>query len=104
MLALTHVLARAVPEVFVERAEISYAPVAKAYFILVYPNHVKYWLRFHKKYPHYKRVALRYGVSEHNISGCCPEFFDEVDLISWLADVLDLSRGERKLLRLCERM
>ena len=59
MLALTHVLARAAPEVFVERVEISYAPVVKAYFIIVYPNHVKCWLRFHKKYPHYKRVAFK---------------------------------------------
>ncbi|RLI16644.1 hypothetical protein DRO41_00910 [Candidatus Bathyarchaeota archaeon] len=102
-MALTRVLARAVPEVFVERAEITYAPLAKAYFIIVHPSHVKYWLRFHKKYPHYKRIALRYGVSEHNISGCCPEFFNKADLVNWLVDVLSLSRGERKLLRLCMR-
>ncbi|RLB85736.1 MAG: hypothetical protein DRH15_02990 [Deltaproteobacteria bacterium] len=101
---LTAVMAQAVPEVCVTRAKVScwVEDGVKAYFLTVYPDHVEYWLRFHRRYPHYKRVALRYGVEKQSInSQCCPEFPTWQDLINWLVDVLGLSQGERNLLHLC---
>jgi len=103
---LTTVVAQAVPEVYVTEVKISrwVEDGVETYFLTVDPDHVRYWLRFHKRYPHYKRIALRYGAEERFVeSQCCPEFPTHRDLINWLGDVIGLSQGERNFLLLCVR-
>ena len=101
-MVLTRVLTRAVPEVHVKKVEILYAPEAKVYFILVYPSHVRYWERFKRTYPHWKRVACEYKALESSLVpfGSCPVFRVRENLINWLADTLGLSQGERKFIQL----
>jgi len=104
VLVLTHILSHAVPEIRVEQAQIACWIVDEqsAYFIVVHPDHIEYWLNFHKRYPQYKHLALKHGAGRHTLGYCCPEFPTRGDLISWLADTLDLPQGERNLLRLVE--
>jgi len=100
---LAFLLSRAVPEARVEQVKIACWTVKRsAYFIVVHPYHTEYWLYFHKRYPQYKRLALKHGAGRHSLEYCCPEFPTRGDLIDWLSDVLSLSPGERNLLRLVE--
>ena len=100
-LILTRVLARATPDVRVTAARIARWPTEGLYFINVYPVHVEYWMRFKEIYPHWKQVAVNYNVAK--LLCPCPEFNTEEDLVSWLIDVLGLTRGVKSLLRLALR-
>lgn len=95
---LTRLLADAVPEVRVESATVV-RTTTNLYWILVNPDHEKYWERFREIYPHWKQVAFTYHV-RLGLRGFCPEFDDLKNLLNWLSAVLSLSRGERKLLLL----
>ena len=100
---VTHVLSRAVPSVRVDLVKlVGQGRVKGYYWFWVVPHHDVYWMRFQKDYPHYGQVARFYGAAKHSlISGWrCPEFPTKVSLVDWLADVLNLSCGERNLLRL----
>ncbi|MCD6213925.1 MAG: hypothetical protein J7J46_02995 [Candidatus Desulfofervidus sp.] len=107
---LVQLLARAVPEVRVKSARIVcwnwHSRNLSEYYILVKPHHKDYWGRFHIRYPHCKQLARKRGVGGYALGyrGLCPEFYTKRDLIEWLADTLNLSQGERNLLRLCRRM
>ena len=104
---LTQLLARAVPEVYVESTRIEHWDLPKwgvrDYFIVVEPHHRDYWGCFRRKYPHYKRLACARGVEELDLElgrRQCPVFHSKEDLLGWLADTLDLTQGERKLLKI----
>jgi len=97
---LTFIMSRAVPEVHVERVKISYWPMDRTYYISVYPSQMKYWLCFRKKYPYWRQVALKYTMEERVASTFCPEFHTKKDLINWLIDVVSVTEGERKLLKI----
>ncbi len=104
---LTYLLKRAIPGVRVESVRIlsSPSPAASlttklAYWIQVVPNHDRYWRQFKKHYPNSESLALNYGANVDIYS--CPEFSTRRDLIRWLADTLELTWGERKLLYLCD--
>ncbi len=104
---LTQLLARAVPEVYVESARIVRWDWSRRgvsdFYIVVEPRHRDYWGCFERKYPHYKQLARARGVVELDLDlghRRCPEFHSKEDLLSWLADTLGLSQGERKLLEL----
>ncbi len=98
---LTHILSHAVPDVRVESARVTCAPLqgdCRHYFIFVYPSHGIYWARFKERYFYWKRVALEYEAEA--VEAACPEFNTRESLMNWLFDVLVLSRGERDLLKL----
>jgi len=108
---LTQLLASVVPEVHVKSARVSrrgwysykVGGELSEYYILVEPCHKDYWGHFHIRYPHCKQLARAHGAEELDLDlghRCCPEFYTKEDLVSWLADTLGLSQGERKLLRL----
>jgi len=103
---LTYLLKRAIPGVRVESVRIFSSPSPAAslttklvYWIQVVPNHDRYWRQFKKRYPNSESLALNYGANVDIYS--CPEFPTRGDLIRWLADTLELTWGERKLLHLC---
>ncbi len=95
---LTTILSRAVPSVWVESVRVVHWPSEGLYFINVIPTHGDYWARFKMKYPHWERVALKYGAKDVDVA--CPVFPTLKQLLSWLIDTLDLSQGERNLLHL----
>ena len=104
---LTSLLTHAVPDVRVESASLVKTFRALwlwSYWISVEPNHYRYWQRFKEIYPHWKRVAFTYHARKDSLSSCgfCPEFAALEDLFGWLFEVLELTRGERRLLFLCE--
>jgi len=102
---LTYIMSSAVPHVLVESAVI--VRVNGCYHIHVSPNHLGYWSAFRRRYPEAVTRALKYGARimidrvGTLVSLACPEFITKEDLLSWLEDVLNLSQGERRLLRLC---
>jgi len=99
-LALTRVLARAVPDVRVESAVLIRATVGY-YWIQVEPDHYEYWERFRKKYPHCAQLARACGVEAWGLMyRGCPEFRSKEDLLGWLVDTLDLTQGEKSLLKI----
>ncbi|RLI41747.1 hypothetical protein DRO59_06110 [Candidatus Bathyarchaeota archaeon] len=97
---LTEIMSRAVPEVEVKSAVIA-SPWSTRFFIYVEPNHSDYWLWFKRGHPRWRRIALKYEVV--TTDAACPEFGSYENLVSWLLDVLNLSQGERNLLRFCVR-
>jgi len=118
---LASILARAVPNVHVWKVEVvkSIVPVQwsfdtktrathpvkteVAYSFDVRPEPYVYWRRFKEIYPHWKQLAYKYKSSPNSVMFCklCPKFSSRSKLIGWISDVLNLSPGERKLLRLC---
>ena len=72
------------------------------WYILASPRHATFWSRFKSRYPKWRELARRYGASRFSIgeTGWCPEFLRPEDLLHWLADTLELSRGIRNLLML----
>ena len=102
---LTYIMSSTVPHVLVESVVIKY--VNGCYHIHVSPNHLGYWDAFRRRYPGAVMRALEYGAQVVINKGstlvtlACPEFTTKEDLLSWLEDVLNLSHGERRLLRLC---
>ncbi|RLI16634.1 hypothetical protein DRO41_00860 [Candidatus Bathyarchaeota archaeon] len=98
---LTRLLANAVPDVYVKSATVIRA-LPNVYWILVDPDHEKYWERFGEIYPHWKQVAFTYHVRKDSLGlrGFCPEFDDLENLLNWLFEVLELPQGERNLLLL----
>lgn len=96
---LTAILSRAVPEVWVESAAVSHLYY---FFIYVEPDHAEYWARFKRRYPWCEQVALKYKVRSTEVA--CPMFDSIENLINWLIDVLDLTQGESRLLRLSMRL
>ena len=99
-MVLTPVLARAVPEVRVESVVLT-KTLTGHYWIRVVPEHYEYWERFKRKYPHCERLARARSVEEWSLTyRSCPEFHSKEDLLGWLVDTLDLTRGERKLLKI----
>jgi len=102
MWMLTRILSSAVPHVLVESAVIVRAK--GCYHIYVSPNHLGYWSAFRDRYPGAASRALKYGARimvGSLVTLACPEFGTKEDLVSWIEDVLSLSQGEGKLLRLC---
>ncbi|RLI42673.1 hypothetical protein DRO59_03325 [Candidatus Bathyarchaeota archaeon] len=102
MWILTRIFSSAAPHVLVESAVIVRAK--ECYHIYVSPNHLGYWDAFRRRYPGAVSRALKYGARimvGPLVTLACPEFGTKEDLVSWIEDVLGLSRGERKLLRLC---
>jgi len=96
---LARVLSRAVSKARVDSAKV--VTSGSSYWILVNPNHYSYWKCFKEVYPHWEQAAQRYGVIPDSRGYCyCPEFTTLQGLLSWLFDVLELTRGERRLLRL----
>lgn len=108
MWILTHILSFAVPHVLVETTVI--VRVNGCYHIHVSPNHLGYWNTFRRKYSEANACALKYGARimigriGTTVTLACPEFITKEDLLSWLEDVLNLSQGERRLLRLCAQV
>lgn len=103
---LTYILSRAVPDVYVGSVEVvkrDFGSLGARYWLRVEPYHDVYWSRFQELYPHFDRVAAKYGAVGYSLmtGWLCPEFPSKKDLIGWLADTLNLSQGERDLLRLC---
>jgi len=94
---LTALMSRAVPGVYVESAVLT-SLWGERFFIYVEPNHSEYWFWFKRRYPQWKRVALRYKAVATTTA--CPEFRSYKILVNWLLDVLNLSCGERNLLLL----
>ena len=104
---LTQLLARVVPEVYVESARIEHWGLPKwginDYYIVVEPYHRDYWECFRQKYPHSVQLACARGVEKLDLElgrRQCPVFHSKEDLLGWLVDTLDLTRGERKLLKI----
>jgi len=100
---LTKVMTQAVPEVCVTGVKVSCWVVdgVETYFLTVYPDHVKYWSHFHKRYPWCEQVALRYGAEEQaSCAQLCLMFSTRKELLDWLFDTIGLSQGERNLLHL----
>lgn len=100
-LILTRVLARAVPDIHINSARVTRWPVEESYFINALPVHLEYWMRFKEIYPHWKQAAVNHNATK--LLCPCPEFNTEEDLVSWLIDVLSLTRGVKSLLRLALR-
>lgn len=107
---LTYILSRAVSGVRVTSAEVvgtdqiehwiqDGAPGRTIYWIRVDPDHYTYWKCFKEAYPNWKQVAHKYRTIP-DLSCFCPEFTTVQDLMNWLFDVLGLTCGERRLLRL----
>lgn len=98
---LTFVLSRAVPDVRIKSAVLIETTIGR-YWIQVEPDHYEYWERFRRMYPYCKQLARARGVEEHDLGyRRCPEFSSKEALIEWLVDTLNLTQGERNLLRLC---
>jgi len=100
---LTTVMAQAVPEVYVESARVVREPRG-LYWIRVTPYHPLYWCWFRELYPQCGQALSKYVLKEvkQEFDRACPEFFKREDLIEWISDVLDLSKGVRKLLQIRE--
>ncbi len=94
---LTQILARHVPDVPIEYADIWFTGLV--YYIHVQPHHTLFWRAFAERYPHYRRAAFRYYAVRELALGC-PEFPTKSDAIKWLVDVLKLKESEWRLLRL----
>ncbi|RLI43466.1 hypothetical protein DRO59_00945 [Candidatus Bathyarchaeota archaeon] len=73
----------------------------ESYFINILPAHMEYWVWFKKTYPHWKQVAVSHNAVA--LDTPCPEFNTKEDLINWLIDVVNVTEGERSLLRLVLR-
>lgn len=120
---LTFLLSRAVPDVRVWKVEIvelatlqrdycsdleggiiNSVAWGSMYSLDVRPEPYVYWKRFKEIYPHWKQLAHKYKPSPYSvvIRKLCPEFPTKEALLSWLADVLNLSRGKRRLLYFME--
>jgi len=104
---LTYILSRAVPEVYVESARIEHWELLKwginDYYIVVEPYHRDYWGCFRRKYPHSVQLACARSVEKLELElglRQCPVFHSREDLLGWLVDTLDLTQGERKLLKI----
>jgi len=95
---LTTVLSWAVPDVYVESAEIVKSSARAVCWIRVSPNHDRYWKRFKEVYPYCLCLAQECG-AEIRLTAC-PEFCAREALIDWLSDTLRLTQGERNLLHL----
>ncbi|RLF81093.1 hypothetical protein DRN32_01685 [Thermococci archaeon] len=95
---LAHILDRVTPDVCVTAVRITRWPMEGLYFMNVYPVHMEYWRTFKRTYPYWKQVAVKYNAAKLNTP--CPEFSTEEDLIGWLVDVVNVTEGERSLLRL----
>ena len=100
MQVLTYILSRAVPDMRVSYAVVTDSVRRRGYFILVDPDHIGYWARFKRRYPYCAHVAQVRGA---RVDVACPEFSTKKELLDWLADILDLSQGERRLLYICEK-
>ena len=100
---LAYILSQAVSEVRVDSVEVVESVVGR-YWLLVKPSHSCYWERFKRAYPQWKRVVCKYEASGASLipSGNCPEFTSLENLLDWLFDVLNVSKGERNLLQLRE--
>jgi len=98
MKILVSILAGAVPSMTVVSAFITKTTDGQRYFILVTPDHSKYWARFKERYFDSEKLAQERGAK---IEVACPEFPTREALLSWLADVLSLSWGVRHLLYFC---
>ena len=97
------ILSRAVPDVRVDSVAVV-GSVGGPCWLLVTPNHYEFWTRFKKSYPHWKRLARKYGVLSSVTGTRCPVFSTQKGLLSWLSDVLNLPSGERNLLYLMENI
>ena len=98
-------MSRAVPVMRVDSARVVRG---RHYFILVDPAQSVYWTWFKMKCPHWARVANKYEAMSKSMMGelmisvsFLPVFSTKENLISWLSEVLGLSRGERNLLYFC---
>jgi len=100
---LAYILSQAVSEVRVDSVEVVES-VRGRYWLLVKPSHGYYWERFKRVYPQWKRVVCKYEALGASLipSGNCPEFTSLENLLDWLFDVLNVSKGERNLLQLRE--
>ncbi|RLI43465.1 hypothetical protein DRO59_00940 [Candidatus Bathyarchaeota archaeon] len=118
---LTFILSRAVPDVRVEMVQVVETPAnpqwgldleAGAFRVIeaeykytldVRPRPHEYWRWFRETFPNWQQLAFKYGATVYSVMVCrlCPEFPSRNALVSWLSDVLSLSPGERRLLRLC---
>lgn len=118
---MTYILSHAVPDVRVETVRVVEShtnphwgldleagafrliETEVKYTLDVKPDPYLYWRRFREAFPCYEQIAFKYGASVYSVVVCrlCPEFPSQDALVKWLSDVLDLSPGERKLLRLC---
>jgi len=117
---ITFILSRAVPDVYVETARMvgtitdpqwgldleagafRLTEIEVKYTLDVKPEPYLYWRRFREAFPCYEQIAFKYGATAYSVVVCrlCPEFPSQDALVKWLSDVLNLSPGERKLLRL----
>jgi len=95
---LTIILNHAVQGVCVKHARLDSQTSNDLFFILVQPNHLRYWDRFKVKYPNCTRLAQKRGAVIFD--RYCPEFRSPYVLIDWLSEVLSLTDGARKLLLL----
>lgn len=95
MQVLTHILSRAVPDIYVTAAEIVTTPIRARYRIQIRPSHIVYWTQFKERYPHWEKVGSRYGCMVFRFA---PSFPSCVLLVGWLTDVLGLTNGEKNLL------
>jgi len=95
---LSLVLTRA-SGVHVERAVMLKSPPG-LYWICVIPEHEAYWRCFKEEHPLWEQIALRHNAV---VFSACPEFHTKRDLVGWLGEVLDLPKGIRTLLQICER-
>jgi len=118
---MTFILSRAVPDVYVETAQIvgtvtdpqwgldlvagafRLIKIEAKYTLDVKPDPHLYWRRFREAFPWYEQIAFKYGATAYSVVVCrlCLEFPSQDALVGWISDVLNLSPGERKLLRLC---
>ena len=99
MRVLTSILNQAVFEVRVDSTKlfkVTLAPRTYCYWISVVPDHYKYWECFRETHPQWRQIALKYGASRTTLDfhGYCPEFPSMRSLVSWLFDVLKLSKAK----------
>ena len=99
---LTVILNRAVQGICVKHARLDNQTDDGLFFILVQPDHFRYWERFKVKYPKCARLARKRGAVIFD--RFCPEFRSPYVLIDWLSEVLGLTDGTRKLLLLDVRL
>jgi len=95
---LVSILTGAVSDMTVSSAFITKTIDNCRYFILVSPDHTKYWARFKEEHFNCEELAQEYGAKTEV---ACPEFPTREALLSWLADVLSLPKGVRNLLCFC---
>jgi len=96
---LTQLLTSAVPDVYVEHARLDNHTHGGLFYILVRPDHSRYWGRFKKKYPYCMWLAFQ----KHDariFSAYCPEFRSPRALVDWLSEVLGLTNGVHRFLLL----